>query len=146
MKRAQQDVGPVLEAARQLSQAAAAKKCWPCGCLHNSLAAIERAFSSAPPAAELEAAICAARKPREPVEYDCLGCEVCYPALAVNGSDEVLLVWTEGTGWQRGGSFAWQLLDEQGRVTSTRGRSPGIPVWSFAAAYARPNGSFVILY
>ena len=69
-----------------------------------------------------------------------------HPAFAVNDSDEVLLVWTEGTGWQRGGSFAWQLYDERGRATTSRGRSPGIPVWSFAAAYARPDGSFVILY
>jgi hypothetical protein len=69
-----------------------------------------------------------------------------HPAFAVNGSNEVLLVWTEGTGWQRGGSFAWQLYDRRGRATSTRGRHPGIPVWSFSAAYARPDGSFVILY
>lgn len=74
------------------------------------------------------------------------GAKQKHPAFAVNSGDEVLLVWTEGTGWQRGGSFNWQLYDERGRATTTRGRSPGIPVWSFAAAYARPDGAFVILY
>lgn len=69
-----------------------------------------------------------------------------HPALAVNARGETLLVWTEGTGWERGGALAWQLFSEAGKPTATRGRADGIPVWSFAAAYAKPDGSFVILY
>jgi len=69
-----------------------------------------------------------------------------HPAWAVNAGGDLLLVWTEGTGWERGGSFAWQGFDSLGRETDTHGRSPGIPVWSFAAAYARPDGVFVILH
>lgn len=72
------------EATAQLHEAAAAKKCWPCGCLHQSLQAIERSLHpfQRPPA--LEAALSAAHERLLPVQYDCLGCEVCYPALAVN--------------------------------------------------------------
>ena len=69
-----------------------------------------------------------------------------HPALAVNGQGETILVWTEGTGWQRGGALAWQVFDEKGKPTSARGRTDGIPVWSFAAVYAEPDDSFVIVH
>ena len=72
------------EAVRQLREAAAAKKCWGCGCLHQSLAAIERAVPSDDRAPELAAAIREARSRLVPVRYDCLGCEVCFPPLAMN--------------------------------------------------------------
>ena len=69
------------------------------------------------------------------------------PALAVDGEGRLLLVWTEGTGWNRGGRLAWQVFDRGGRpVEAEQGQAPGIPVWSFAAAYAERDGSFVILY
>ena len=55
-------------------------------------------------------------------------------------------MWTEGTGWQRGGSFAWQLLDAKGEPTAEKGKREGIPAWSYATAYARPDGDFVILH
>jgi hypothetical protein len=69
-----------------------------------------------------------------------------HPALATNLRGETLLVWTEGTGWQRGGDFAWQVFDAAGKPTAEHGRKSGIPVWSFAAAFARPDGTFVIVY
>lgn len=69
-----------------------------------------------------------------------------HPALAVNSRGETILVWTEGTGWQRGGSLAWQVFDAQGNPTKAKGRTNGIPVWSFAAVYADSSDSFVILY
>ena len=69
-----------------------------------------------------------------------------HPALAVNAKGEMLVAWTEGTGWQRGGDLAWQVFDATGRPTSENGSRPGIPVWSYAAAYARPDGTFVIMY
>ena len=33
-----------------------------------------------------------------------------HPALAVNARGDVLLAWTVGMGWQRGGSVAWQVF------------------------------------
>jgi hypothetical protein len=69
-----------------------------------------------------------------------------HPRLAVNGEGEVLLVWTEGTGWQKGGSFAYQMYDRAGRPTGDTKRVPGIPTWSFAAAIASPDNRFSILY
>jgi hypothetical protein len=69
-----------------------------------------------------------------------------HPRIAVNQNGEVLLAWTEGTGWQKGGSFAYQVFDMSGRATSANGERPGIPVWSFAAARARPDGGFLIVY
>jgi tetrahydromethanopterin S-methyltransferase subunit A len=72
------------EAIARLGEAAAAKKCWTCGCLHDSLRAIEERFppGSRPPG--LDAAIRAARDRLLPVRYDCLGREVCFPPLAMN--------------------------------------------------------------
>lgn len=69
-----------------------------------------------------------------------------HPVIAANRNGDVLLVWTEGTGWQRGGAVAWQLFDRSGRPFGERGRQDGVPMWSFAAAYAKADGSFVILY
>ena len=81
-------IGSVEESVRQFSEAAAAKKCWQCGCLHNSLTAVERAFPNGSAPSELEAALSAARQPLVTVKYDCLGCEVCYPALAINALNQ----------------------------------------------------------
>ncbi|HET8548271.1 MAG TPA: sialidase family protein [Bryobacteraceae bacterium] len=69
-----------------------------------------------------------------------------HPRVAVNHLGDVLLVWTEGTGWQRGGSLAWQVYALDGRATSVQGQTAGVPVWSFGAAAALPDGRFTILY
>ena len=69
-----------------------------------------------------------------------------HPALAVNAKGEMLVAWTEGTGWQRGGNLAWQVFDAAGKPTPEHGSRPGIPIWSYAAAYARTDGTFVIVY
>lgn len=69
-----------------------------------------------------------------------------HPALAVNAKGEILCVWAEGTGWQRGGGVAWRTLSASGAPTGPIQRRDGLPVWSFPAAYARPDGTFVIAY
>ena len=68
-----------------------------------------------------------------------------HPAVALNKNGDILFVWTEGTGWQRGGGLGWQLFDATGKPLES-GRQDGVPVWSFAAAYAKADGSFVVLY
>jgi hypothetical protein len=69
-----------------------------------------------------------------------------HPAVAVNGKGEILLAWTEGVGWNRGGSVAWQVYDHDGKPTAERGHAAGVPVWSLVAAFVRPDGRFVIVY
>ena len=69
-----------------------------------------------------------------------------HPAVAVNSKGETLLVWTEGMGWNKGGSVAWQVFDKAGQPTAEHGRSTGVPVWSLVAAFTRPDGRFVIVY
>ncbi len=70
---------------------------------------------------------------------------VKHPALAINARGETLAVWTTGTGWAKGGELAWTMLDASGKPTAERGQAPGVPVWSHAAAYAEPDGGFVIV-
>jgi hypothetical protein len=69
-----------------------------------------------------------------------------HPVAVANDEGETLLVWTEGTGWMKGGALAWQLYDAAGKPTDTAGRRDGVPTWSLATAVAHPNGSFEIFY
>ena len=69
-----------------------------------------------------------------------------HPVVTANKNGEILLVWTEGTGWQRGGALAWQRFDKTGKPLDEKGRQDGVPVWSFGAAYAKEDGSFVVVY
>lgn len=69
-----------------------------------------------------------------------------FPALAVNSKGQILLAWAEGTGWQKGGSVAWQIFDPSGAPTGEHGEAPGLPAWSMPAVYARADGGFTILY
>lgn len=69
-----------------------------------------------------------------------------HPAAAANQNGDVLLAWTEGTSWQKGGSVAWQVFDASGNATTEKGRAPGVPVWGLVATVAQPDGTFVIYY
>lgn len=69
-----------------------------------------------------------------------------HPVAVGNDRGEVLLVWTEGTGWGKGGAVVWQFFDAIGKPISKIERTDGVPVWSFATAFAQPDGSFVIVY
>lgn len=72
------------EAVRQLKDAAAAKKCWGCGCLHGSLDAIERSIPENLQPAELRHVLAELRSKRTAKRYECIGCDPCYPPLAMN--------------------------------------------------------------
>lgn len=69
-----------------------------------------------------------------------------YPALAVNRGGDVLIAWTEGMGWKRGGSVHWQLLNAAGKRIGNEGGREGVPAWSLVACYALRTGGFVVLY
>ncbi len=69
-----------------------------------------------------------------------------HPRIAVNQRGELLFVWTEGTGWNKGGSLAWQLYDAAGQPAGAKQEVAGVPAWSFATPAALHDGSFVILF
>jgi tetrahydromethanopterin S-methyltransferase subunit A len=81
-------VPPLAEAVLQLHEAALAKKCWSCACFRTSMTAIALALSNAQRPVELRQALTAAEERLAPTRYDCLGCEVCYPALAINALNQ----------------------------------------------------------
>ena len=69
-----------------------------------------------------------------------------HPVMAGNDKGETILAWTEGTGWNRGGSVAWQVFDQEGKPTSVKGRKDGVPTWSLVAVFARSDGTFTVIY
>jgi len=69
-----------------------------------------------------------------------------HPTIAVNRRGDVLFVWTEGTGWNKGGRLSWTLYDASGAAIGTQSHAADVPVWSLAAAVPRPDGSFAIVY
>ncbi len=69
-----------------------------------------------------------------------------HPVVVVNPAGDVLFAWTEGTGWQRGGSLSSQVFDAAGKPKSSVTSAPGVPVWGLAAAFVRPSGEFTVVY
>lgn len=69
-----------------------------------------------------------------------------HPALALNQRGEYVLAWTEGTGWNRGGTLVWQRYDAAGKPLGEPGRADGVPVWGTPSAVANPDGTFVVVY
>jgi hypothetical protein len=69
-----------------------------------------------------------------------------HPVVVSNNKGKTLLVWTEGTGWLKGGDLAWQLFDAAGHQTGTAGRRDGVSTWSLVTALAHPDGRFEIIY
>ena len=68
-----------------------------------------------------------------------------HPVIAFNSRGDMILVWTEGTAWQRGGALAWQVFDSKGRPTQQKGRDDrGIPVWGLPAVMATEKGFAII--
>jgi len=69
-----------------------------------------------------------------------------HPRVAISPAGNTLMIWTEGMGWNRGGSLAWQLYDPDGRPLGQKGTAAGVPAWSFGAVVAKPDGSFSVIY
>jgi len=78
----------------ELGEAISAKKCWRCGCFQDTVSALQSSVIINPLlASQLEEA-CSLFEPRQ---YDCLGCEVCWPAVAQNLAAELDPVVAEGS-------------------------------------------------
>ncbi len=69
----------------QLSEAVAARKCHGCGCLHKTVEALAGTDAVV---RELNEVLSEARSVLQPKQYDCLGCPLCYPAIATNAFSE----------------------------------------------------------
>jgi hypothetical protein len=68
-----------------------------------------------------------------------------HPRLSIASNGNTILVWTEGTGWNRGGTLSWQLYDRTDALTAEKGSIAGVAPWSFAATAAISSG-FLVLY
>lgn len=68
--------------AEQVMLAVGASKCHRCRCFHDAVAGLEA--SEAP--AELETVLAAARAVLVGQQYDCLGCDPCWPAVALDAA------------------------------------------------------------
>lgn len=146
------DAAGVLEATEQLRAAAAAKKCWTCGCLRETLDAIARGVPAASLPAALRDAMEEGRRRLLPARYDCLGCAVCHPAIAANALNDAA-----GSDLVRTGPCATEDAAERegwpplpGSYTVLRARAPvavcTLTDEALAAALveARPDGVAIV--
>ncbi len=69
-----------------------------------------------------------------------------HPTLSVNKDNIILLTWTEDTSFNKGGSVAWQLFNPELKPLSKIAHAPNLPPNSIPTTFAKPDGSFVILY
>ena len=67
-----------------------------------------------------------------------------HPTIAVDRDGRVLLAWTEGTGWKKGGSIAWQMFDPSGQSLGIEGESAGLPAWDFVSALCVKNRFLIV--
>ena len=69
-----------------------------------------------------------------------------HPVLSVNTDGQILLAWTEGTSWGKGGSIAWQVYSPQGEaLTSESGSIDGLPAYSSVIAFST-GSKFTLAY
>ena len=87
-----------------------------------------------------------AQQPISPTSPATVGRNPKHPVAVGNSRGEVLLVWTEGTGWARGGDVAWQQFDAAGKPVGGKDSASGIPTWSMAAAVTTRDDQFVVVY
>jgi hypothetical protein len=69
-----------------------------------------------------------------------------YPVAVGNSRGQSLLAWTEGMAWKKGGTLSWQIFDKAGLPMGKTRHTEGVPAWSLIAAFARPDGTFTIVY
>ena len=77
-------LGGIEHAAMMLRAAADARKCWACGCLRHALDTIDNARTAPEGNDALDMALASARERLQPQRYECLGCDICFPAVALN--------------------------------------------------------------
>lgn len=67
------------------------KKCWICGCQQGTVLSIEKQLHNInkKDAEQLEPVLARAKKTFQSIQYDCLGCKICYPSEALNALMEL---------------------------------------------------------
>ena len=81
-----------------------------------------------------------------PISAPGAGANRKHPIAVSNSKSETLFAWTEGTGWAKGGSLAWQIYDASDKPELEKGRAEGVPMWSLITAFAKPDRGFVLVY
>jgi hypothetical protein len=81
--------------------------------------------------------------PGPPVSAPGEGSHRKHPRIAIGPEGRMLLTWTSVAGWAKSGELGWALYGANGKVESSGG-GEAVPVWSFAAPVAGPDG-FTIL-
>jgi tetrahydromethanopterin S-methyltransferase subunit A len=71
-------------------EASAAKKCRACGCFHGLLRALANDIRFDGLSGEFTESVTKAQECLTKMEYDCFGCEVCFPPLIVNALSRVV--------------------------------------------------------
>jgi hypothetical protein len=69
-----------------------------------------------------------------------------HPRLAVNRDGDVLMAWADGAGWEKGGELRYAVFDRAGTPLVGDTAVAPLPVWSFGAAIASPDGRLIVLY
>lgn len=85
MTAVEQDTSALRVITEQIEEAIAAPKCHKCGCFQQTVEAFAGTEAGR---SELVAILTQARTVFLPKKYDCLGCPVCYPAIAANAFAE----------------------------------------------------------
>jgi len=77
---------PIHQITDEMREAAAARKCYACGCFQGALTQLSDALPalSRPDREHLEPVLREGSDRVVPQKYDCLGCDVCWPANALN--------------------------------------------------------------
>lgn len=68
-----------------------------------------------------------------------------HPSLTSGANGQILLAWTEGTGWQQGGALAWTTLSNNKTPAGTSKLAKTIPVWGLPTAYPTADG-FIVMH
>lgn len=76
----------LLKVEKELRSAITAKKCWRCGCFHDTVNTLNK-FTAI--TKTLGSLLSDAKNWFEDKRYDCLGCDVCWPAVAQNFAAEI---------------------------------------------------------
>ncbi|MGA7802347.1 MAG: DUF4346 domain-containing protein [Gammaproteobacteria bacterium] len=85
---------PLARINTELRAAIGAKKCWRCGCFQDAVKTLQ---ASSALRSALDPLLAEAGTRFEERRYDCLGCEVCWPAVAQNLAAEIDPAVAEGT-------------------------------------------------